>query len=87
MNNLDRELAPIADVAWAQIEDQTRRRFRRHVTGRRVVDVVGDDELHLGHQLSIGYLSRDADHIELYLQESSTFLALTSESSVSLRTG
>jgi uncharacterized linocin/CFP29 family protein len=44
----------------------------------------GDYELHLGQDLSIGYLSHDADHIELYLQESLTFLALTAESSVQL---
>ena len=44
----------------------------------------GDYELHLGQDLSIGYLSHDADHIELYLQESLTFLAFTAESSVPL---
>jgi uncharacterized linocin/CFP29 family protein len=44
----------------------------------------GDYELHLGQDLSIGYLSHDADHIELYLQESLTFLAFTAESSVVL---
>jgi uncharacterized linocin/CFP29 family protein len=44
----------------------------------------GDCERHLGQDLSIGYLSHDADHIELYLQESLTFLALTAESSVQL---
>ena len=46
----------------------------------------GDYELHLGQDLSIGYLSHDADHIELYLQESLTFLAITSEASVVLTT-
>jgi uncharacterized linocin/CFP29 family protein len=45
----------------------------------------GDYELHLGQDLSIGYLSHDADTVQLYLQESLTFLALTSESSVVLR--
>jgi len=44
----------------------------------------GDYELHLGQDLSIGYLSHDAENVELYLQESLTFLALTSESSVVL---
>jgi uncharacterized linocin/CFP29 family protein len=47
----------------------------------------GDYELHLGQDLSIGYLSHDADHIELYLQESLTFLAITAESSVALSAG
>lgn len=41
MNNLHRELAPISDAAWADIEEEARRTFKRHVAGRRVVDVVG----------------------------------------------
>lgn len=41
MNNLHRELAPISDAAWAEIETETRRTFIRHLAGRRVVDVVG----------------------------------------------
>ncbi|QNG20571.1 bacteriocin family protein [Rhodococcus triatomae] len=41
MNNLHRELAPISDPAWAQIEDEARRTFTRNLAGRRVVDVVG----------------------------------------------
>jgi uncharacterized linocin/CFP29 family protein len=45
----------------------------------------GDYELHLGQDLSIGYLAHDADTVQLYLQESLTFLALTAESSVVLR--
>lgn len=45
----------------------------------------GDYELHLGQDLSIGYLAHDADTVQLYLQESLTFLALTAESSVVVR--
>jgi uncharacterized linocin/CFP29 family protein len=41
MNNLHRELAPISDGAWAQIEEETSRTFKRHIAGRRVVDVQG----------------------------------------------
>ena len=41
MNNLHRELAPISDEAWAQIEDEAARTFKRHLAGRRVVDVAG----------------------------------------------
>ncbi len=41
MNNLHRELAPISDVAWAQIEEETSRTLKRHLAGRRVVDVHG----------------------------------------------
>jgi uncharacterized linocin/CFP29 family protein len=41
MNNLHRELAPISDAAWAQIEDETTRTIKRYLAGRRVVDVHG----------------------------------------------
>src|SRR5580658_9398236 len=39
MNNLHRELAPISDAAWSQIEEETSRTFKRYIAGRRVVDV------------------------------------------------
>jgi len=42
----------------------------------------GDYELRLGQDLSIGYLSHDADSVELYFTESFTFAAYTSEASV-----
>ena len=41
MNNLYRELAPISDEAWAQIEEEATRTLKRHLAGRRVVDVQG----------------------------------------------
>jgi uncharacterized linocin/CFP29 family protein len=41
MNNLHRELAPISDAAWAQIEAETSRTLKRYLAGRRVVDVKG----------------------------------------------
>src|SRR5271163_2384648 len=41
MNNLHRELAPISDSAWAQIEEEARRTVKRYLAGRRVVDVEG----------------------------------------------
>ncbi len=41
MNNLHRELAPISDAAWAQIEEETSRTLKRHLAGRRVVDLHG----------------------------------------------
>jgi uncharacterized linocin/CFP29 family protein len=41
MNNLHRELAPISDAAWAQIEEEAARTFKRYLAGRRVVDVHG----------------------------------------------
>jgi uncharacterized linocin/CFP29 family protein len=41
MNNLHRELAPISDAAWAQIEEEATRTLKEHLAGRRVVDVQG----------------------------------------------
>lgn len=41
MNNLHRELAPISDAAWAQIEEEAARTLKRYLAGRRVVDVHG----------------------------------------------
>lgn len=41
MNNLHRELAPISDAAWSQIEDEVARTFKRYLAARRVVDVKG----------------------------------------------
>jgi uncharacterized linocin/CFP29 family protein len=43
MNNLHRELAPVSDAAWEQIEAEARRTFEQNVAGRRVVDVSGPD--------------------------------------------
>jgi uncharacterized linocin/CFP29 family protein len=42
----------------------------------------GDYELRLGQDLSIGYLSHDADSVELYFIESFTFAVYTTEASV-----
>jgi uncharacterized linocin/CFP29 family protein len=58
MNNLHRELAPISDAAWASIEEEAKRTFTRHVSGRRVVDVSGPDGVALagvgtGHMTAI----------------------------------
>ncbi|GJF08183.1 bacteriocin [Mycolicibacterium cyprinidarum] len=39
MNNLYRELAPVTDEAWSEIEQEASRTFKRHIAGRRVVDV------------------------------------------------
>jgi uncharacterized linocin/CFP29 family protein len=41
MNNLHRELAPISNGAWAQIEEEASRTLKRHLAARRVVDVQG----------------------------------------------
>ena len=39
MNNLYRDLAPITELAWAEIELEAGRTFKRHIAGRRVVEV------------------------------------------------
>ena len=41
MNNLHRELAPISESAWMQIEEEASRTLKRYLAGRRVVDVKG----------------------------------------------
>ena len=39
MNNLHRELAPLSDAAWADLEDEVKQTFRRHIAGRRFVEM------------------------------------------------
>jgi uncharacterized linocin/CFP29 family protein len=39
MNNLHRELAPISDQAWEQIDEEATRTLKRYLAARRVVDV------------------------------------------------
>jgi uncharacterized linocin/CFP29 family protein len=58
MNNLHRELAPISDEAWTEIEQETARTLKRYLAGRRVVDVEGPGGVSLsavgtGHQQQI----------------------------------
>lgn len=55
MNNLHRELAPISDAAWTQIEEEVTRTFKRHLAGRRVVDVRGPAGMGLS-AVSTGHL-------------------------------
>ena len=58
------------------------------IDGAYVVSTRGGDfELHLGQDLSIGYLSHDADSVQLYFTESLTFLVYTPEASVRLAAG
>lgn len=58
MNNLHRDLAPISDAAWAQIEEEASRTLKRHLAARRVVDVseprgMAFAAVGTGHQRSI----------------------------------
>ncbi|OCC04430.1 bacteriocin [Labrys sp. WJW] len=45
MNNLHRELAPISEAAWGQIEEEAARTLKRHLAARRVVDLEGPQGL------------------------------------------
>ena len=43
MDNLHRDLAPVSDSAWEQIEEEARRTVLRYLAFRRVVDVAGPE--------------------------------------------
>lgn len=47
MNNLHRELAPISDSAWAQIEEEAERTLKRYLGARKLVDLIGPKGLEL----------------------------------------
>ena len=71
MNNLHRELAPISDAAWAEIEEEATRTLKRHLGARRVVDVVGPKGLDFsavgtGH---VTQITTPADGIESVQRE------------------
>lgn len=78
MTNLHRDLAPISAAAWAEIEEEASRTFKRHVAGRRVVDVEGpsgDDlaAIPLGHQVPINPL---ADGVIAHARQSQPIIEL-----------
>jgi uncharacterized linocin/CFP29 family protein len=55
------------------------------ITGAFVLTTRGGDfDLHIGQDISIGYLSHTDTAVRLYLQESLTFLLLTTEAAVAL---
>jgi uncharacterized linocin/CFP29 family protein len=41
MNDLRRELAPVTDEAWKEIEDEAKRTLKTHLAARKLVDFVG----------------------------------------------
>lgn len=63
MNNLHRELAPISDSAWEQIEEEARRTFSQWVAGRRVVDMEGPAGVTLS-AVGTGHLRQLADPLK-----------------------
>jgi uncharacterized linocin/CFP29 family protein len=71
MNNLHRELAPISDAAWADIEEETSRTLKRYLAARHVVDLegpsgvalsaIGTGHLHTIETPTDGILTRQRD--------------------------
>jgi uncharacterized linocin/CFP29 family protein len=78
MNNLYRELAPISDAAWADIETEARRTFEQNVAARRVVDLSGPDGPGLAG-VNTGHLSdidAPADGVSAWLRVSQPLVRL-----------
>jgi uncharacterized linocin/CFP29 family protein len=78
MNNLYRELAPITDEAWAEIGTEATRTFKRHIAGRRVVDVSEPGgpacaAVGTGHLLDV---SAPAEGVQAQLRESKPLVRL-----------
>ncbi|GAC78855.1 Uncharacterized protein, linocin/CFP29 family [Gordonia malaquae] len=78
MTNLHRELAPISSAAWAEIEEEATRSFKRNVAGRRLVDVKGPlgldtDSVTIGHRTKI---DAPADGIQAYLRNAQPLVEL-----------
>ncbi|MDS1113482.1 family 1 encapsulin nanocompartment shell protein [Gordonia westfalica] len=78
MNNLHRELAPISEAAWAEIEEEATRSFKRNVAGRRLVDVKGPmgadtAAVTLGHRSKI---DSPADGIQAFIRRTQSLVEL-----------
>lgn len=78
MNNLYRELAPITEVAWKDIELEATRTFKRHIAGRRVIDVSGPSgpvtaAVGTGHLLEV---TPPGDGVVAHLRESKPLVRL-----------
>jgi uncharacterized linocin/CFP29 family protein len=78
MNNLHRQLAPISDEAWEQIEQEASRTLKRHLSARRVVDVVGPRGFDVS-AVGTGHLKQiasPADGVETRQREVKAFVEL-----------
>src|SRR5664279_248288 len=78
MNNLYRELAPITNEAWDAIETEATRTFKRHIAGRRVVD-VSDPGGPVTAAISTGHLldvASPGDGVTAHLRESKPLVRL-----------
>lgn len=78
MNNLYRDLAPVTEAAWEEIELEATRTFKRHIAGRRVVD-VSEPGGPIAAAVSTGRLAHVAsptDGVEAHLRESKPLVRL-----------
>jgi uncharacterized linocin/CFP29 family protein len=78
MNNLYRDLAPVTEEAWAEIESEATRTFKRHIAGRRVVD-VSDPGGPVTAAVSTGHLldvATPGDGVVAHLRESKPLVRL-----------
>ncbi|WP_034264627.1 family 1 encapsulin nanocompartment shell protein [Actinospica robiniae] len=78
MNNLHRELAPISEGAWEQIEEEARRTALRDLALRRVVDVTEAEGSPLA-AVSTGHLEQiggSAPGISAWMRESQPLVEL-----------
>lgn len=78
MNNLYRDLAPITEAAWAEIETEATRTFKRHIAGRRVVDVSAPGgpvtaAISTGHLLDV---AGPGDGVSAHLREARPLVRL-----------
>src|SRR6476659_340728 len=78
MNNLYRDLAPVTEAAWVEIEMEATRTFKRHIAGRRVVDVSEPGgpttaAISTGHLLDV---SAPGDGVIAHLRESKPLVRL-----------
>ena len=85
MSNLHRDLAPISTAAWAEIEEEASRSFKRNVAGRRLVDVKGPlgvdtSSVTTGHRTKI---DAPGDGISAYLRTAQPLVELKVPFSVS----
>jgi uncharacterized linocin/CFP29 family protein len=78
MNNLHRELAPISEAAWADLEDEARRTFTRNIAGRRLVDVpeAADETLAAVNTGHLSPIDPPAAGVVAHLRESQALVEL-----------
>lgn len=62
-NNLHRELAPVSSAAWAEIEEEAVRTFKRNIAGRRIVDMPEARGSRFS-SLTTGHLNSTGDVLE-----------------------